>query len=290
MPLKAGGFMRHLIIAASLFVIILTSGCAAHELCNDQDKIRCCLLDLYTNQIMDNLIRAENGMPFIQLDYTNAGATVTITENANLSGNQMATSTTLLTLGGRSSSATKMKTMTQNSGATTGSMLSIVGTAMVTFAANSLAATRSIVTSFGYGASAGNSNQVTMTATPVTNSNEVYDAYLEFLTLPGSLVKTCDPPPEGAAHICKKCGKEYYWVPVQYKTEFLRLSLITTAQRGKTLLTTEDYFSVTLKKVINERPGQFGNVKLLRAPKITWPSQVLPGIIDVISNNNNTIA
>src|SRR5262249_39003895 len=90
----------------------------------------------------------------------------------------------------------------------------------------------------------------------VTTANEVYDAYLEFLTLPGSLQQTHQPPPEGAAHLCRKCGKHYYWVPVEYKYQFLRLALLTTAQRGKSLLAPDEFYSVTLQKILSEEPSK----------------------------------
>src|SRR5438874_13816914 len=71
-------------------------GCAVHELHNDQDKIRCALLDLYTNQIIDNLIRASNGMPIIQLDYSNAQASITVKETGSLSDSVVTTRSTVL--------------------------------------------------------------------------------------------------------------------------------------------------------------------------------------------------
>ncbi len=54
----------------------------------DQDKIRTALNALYGDQIIDNLIRAAKGLPFVQLDYTNATATVTVTEPGNIGGTQ----------------------------------------------------------------------------------------------------------------------------------------------------------------------------------------------------------
>src|SRR6185312_7993356 len=94
-----------------------------------------------------------------------------------------------------------------------------------------------------------NSNQIALTANPAINNNEIYDAYLEYLTLPGSLRVSCDPPPSGAAHICRKWKGIYFWVPVEFRTEFLRLSLLTTVQRGKRLLPVPDYYAVTMLEV-----------------------------------------
>ena len=41
-----------------------------------------------------------------------------------------------------------------------------------------------------------NANQVTIQAMPVTTQNEVYDAYLQYLRQPGSLIISDDPPPK----------------------------------------------------------------------------------------------
>ena len=172
-----------------LFIIcassVACSGCAVSELHCDQDKIRTVLLDLYTNQIMDNLIRAGNGMPIIQLDYTNATASITVSETLSVSD-------------GLSTSA--------------GNTITLLAGPSV-----AIAKTAANVLTGNLGAS--HSNQVALTATPVTTCNEVYDAYLEFLALPGSLQCSSTPPPEGVAHICKKSGGQYYWVPVEFKTQ-----------------------------------------------------------------------
>jgi hypothetical protein len=195
---------------------LAATGCAVAELQADQDKIRTTLLDLYTNQIMDNLIRAGNGMPIIQLDYTNATATITLSETASLNDCYSAGDTNALTL-------------------LTGPSLAI-GKSALNVLSNNLGTSHS--------------NQVALTATPVTNCNEVYDAYLEFLALPGSLRCTKNPPPEGVAHICKKCGELYYWVPAEYKKQFLGLALATTAQRKQGLgLPPIEYYDTKLLEI-----------------------------------------
>lgn len=206
----------------SVFVILLCGtvlpGCAVHELHKDQDLIRTTLLDLYTNQIIDNLVRASNGMPIIHLDYNQAQANVTIMSNIGGSDSQAITSSNVLAL-----------------------------------PAASLMATRTIMTTLMGNLGAANTNQVAVAATPVTTSNEVYDAYLEYLSLPGSLLVTSEPPPAGAAHLCRKsCGK-YYWVPRAYAQQFFRLALLTTAQRGKSLLAPDPYYTVSIQSVERTR-------------------------------------
>ena len=169
------------------------------------------LLDLYTNQIMDNLVRAKNGMPIIQLDYTNAAAQVTITSSIGGSDTQVPMTSNVLAL-----------------------------------PAATLTATRSIMTTLMGNASSMNSNQIGLTATPVTLSNEVYDAYLSYLTLPGALIVTHEPPPPSEVHLCKKYCGDYYWVPKSSREDFFRLALLTTAQRGKSLLPPDPFYSVQL--------------------------------------------
>src|SRR5258708_623877 len=89
--------MRNLVFAV-LLCCNTSIGCVVPELRNDQDKIRSALLDLYTNQIIDNLIRASDGMPIIQLDYTNATGTVTLKETANAGDTSANTGTNMLAL------------------------------------------------------------------------------------------------------------------------------------------------------------------------------------------------
>jgi hypothetical protein len=208
-------------LPALIFAALLSlSGCAVRELCNDQDKIRHCLLHLYTNQIMDNLIRASQGLPIIQLDYSNATATITVRENASLNDALATTRSTVITK----------------------AMATTVGITRTTF--NTLT-----------GAVGGeNTNQVAVTASPVTTINEVYDAYLGFLSLPGSLQASPSPPPKGVALITAQCGDTYYWVPIQFRKEFLGLALATTAQRGKPLLPPDEYFSVRMIEVVSPKP------------------------------------
>jgi hypothetical protein len=214
--------MRVTSTVVAVIISVSISGCATTEVKVDQDKIRTALVDLYTNQVIDNLILAANGLPFVQLDYTNATATVTVSENGSIGGSQQ-----------------------------------VVDNRPLNAAARLAAVTRSITTGWNYGAGAMNSNQIALTANPAINNNEIYDAYLEYLTLPGSLRVSCDPPPPGAAHLCRKWKGNYYWVPVEFRTEFLRLSLLATVQRGKRLLPVPDYYAVTMLEITDSFQDDF---------------------------------
>src|SRR5262249_15672879 len=57
---------------------------------------------------------------------------------------------------------------------------------------------------------------------------------------------SCDPPPPGAAHITRKWQGNYYWVPVEHRFLFLRLALITSFQRGKALMPTDRFYTVSV--------------------------------------------
>jgi hypothetical protein len=208
--------MRRLLLIMFCLYGITSIGCMAHELRDDQDKIRSALLDLYTNQIIDNLIRASNGMPIIQIDYSNATANITLKETAGGSESVATTSSTMFTL------PAKTLMMTRN----------ILSTAMGSIGGE-------------------HTNQIAVTGSPVITNNEVYDAYLDFLAIPGSLEVSYSPPPEGAAQICKQCGDKYYWVPVEFRKQFFGLALATTAQRGKPIAA-PDAYEVTLKGIIGD--------------------------------------
>lgn len=70
---------------------LATAGCAVHQVQHDQEQIRRALLELYTDQIMDNLVRASQGLPIIQLDYNNAQATITVNQTTGTSDSLVTT-------------------------------------------------------------------------------------------------------------------------------------------------------------------------------------------------------
>jgi len=149
--------MRRVVLLACL-VTLPPLGCASTELHRDQDKLRNVVLDLYTNQIFDNLIRATNCMPFVQMDYGTITGNVTVKETANIGGNQELDTTRVA------------NTLT----ATASGMLASV--------------TRLFKNFLSYGATGENTNQISMVGTPVNNIDEVYEAYFQYLKLPNALI------------------------------------------------------------------------------------------------------
>jgi len=210
--------MRRLLL---IWVCCLASaGCAVNQVRRDHDQIRCALLDLYTNQLMDNLVRVCNGLPIVELDYTNAAATVTIHENG--------------------AAANSPLTTTRNNVFT------------IAKASTTLMATRTVLETVSGTFTADRSNQVQVTANPVNTSPDAYEAYRQFLAIPGSLqVSTC-PPPDGAAHLCKRCGKEYYWVPVAFKKQFLALALAAVTDRAAAVPPPDPFYAVTLLSPVSQ--------------------------------------
>jgi hypothetical protein len=214
--------MKRLITMLVPLALLGAPGCRAQQLAKDQHQFRDCLLDLYTDQIMDNLVRAENGLPIVQLDYTNITGTITQNGTGSYTGTQTVENSKTLVI------PTVVRTLSH-----------------------------SLTNMASLNPSAYQTSVLTVTANPVINSNEVYNAYLEFIDpeqKPGRLMKTCEPPPPGAAHIVRQCGGFYYWVPTEFKYDFLQLALVTTVLRGQPL-TIPDKFDNTVASATDVRPG-----------------------------------
>jgi hypothetical protein len=213
--------MRSRFLMTFVWIFALT-GCATTELAHEEDQIRAKLLALYTDQIMDNLIRAKNNMPIIQVDYSSLNGQVTLEATGMIGGSQTVTNANAVTM------AATISTMF----------------------------TRTIATMFNYSLTAHNATQVSMSGTPLNNNNDVYLACLTFLADSQNLMVTTDAPPPGAAHICRQYCGGYYWVPCDRASEFFKLSLATTTMRGQPLKVSKD-FEVTIdhdlgKRTVNE--------------------------------------
>ena len=117
-------------------------------------------------------------------------------------------------------------------------------------------------------------NQLTITAQPVLNAPEVYNAYLAYLKVEDHLRESCAPPPCGEAiavrgYLDDDCGTcrshswwhknerklVYYWIPVEYRDDFRRLSLYTVAVRGQSTAVSPN-FDVTVRGEIIDLRNQ----------------------------------
>jgi hypothetical protein len=222
-------------------------GCRSAQLAYDQDHIRTAVMELETNQIMDNLIRCRKGLPFLHLDYVHMTGTVTDTANGSLGGSQTGVSSRSL------------------QGPTT-----------------ALTFLHSFTNVLNWNAAGTKVNQLTLTAEPVTSAPEVYSAYLAFLKNPAHLMETPEPPTPDQALITSAravCGGSscshwkhhqvvYYWVPCEFRDEFRRLSLYTVALRGQPIMSSPN-FDVT---VLGFNPADL--------PKATGEAGDLPQAID----------
>lgn len=240
---------RHVILVAVAVASTIGLGCRSHQLAYDQDHIRSAVMDLHTNQIMDNLVRVRKGLPILQLDYTNMTGTVT-----------------------------------QTGGLTGGGSQTVAGNSFFNIPA-AQSAIRRVFTGVGnLSASAQQVNQLTLTAQPILNAPDVYNAYLAYMKNGDHLRESSCPPPCDAAVAvrcynadcdetcsgCDGCGrhgwlwwrkrerpKVYYWIPVEYRDDFRRLSLYTVAVRGQPIAVSPN-FEVTVLGVVNTKQNAPG--------------------------------
>src|SRR5438876_5291007 len=63
-----------------------STGCLARQVASDGCHFRQALLDMYTDQVMENLIHASENQPFVQLAYRNLIVTDTQILKGNLGG------------------------------------------------------------------------------------------------------------------------------------------------------------------------------------------------------------
>jgi len=175
---------------------VCAPGCLSRQVSRDGIGIRQSLLDMYTDQIMDNLIRARNGLPFVQLAYSSVqvqdvdSMTGSVQDTYNISSD-------------RSSNAVGLVT--------------------------------SVLRRFSNGLQlTGNARRdrtMGLKADPVTDKNDIYEKYLEFANNP-ALFHVSATKPVCQVHIMRKHGKCYYWVPLEAAQEFQQLCMKTTFMRG----------------------------------------------------------
>src|SRR5438045_2627485 len=70
-----------------LLILAFTAcACRSQQLHKDQDQFRHALLQMQTDQLLDNLVRAYNGLPIVHMDYTQITGTITQTAEGQVSG------------------------------------------------------------------------------------------------------------------------------------------------------------------------------------------------------------
>lgn len=181
--------LRRLAVLLPLLLIPCATGCLARQVMHDGVKVRQALEEMYTDQIMDNLIRARCQLPFVQVTYADA----TVQDNDVYGG-----------------TASGSESLTE-----------VLMTALE----------RTYATMFSIQGNASRSRTMSFVMNPVTDQNDVYEAYLAFAQNPELFMVSCTDP-GCQAHIVRKRGKNYYWVPVSAAPAFLDLAMKTSFMRG----------------------------------------------------------
>jgi hypothetical protein len=169
-------------------------GCRSTQLGYDQRNMRETLLELYQNQVLDNLVRTKKNLPIVHIDYGNLNGT--ITQEASLSAGDDLTSTNQGFAAGAA-----------------GALLKRVRTAVLKFSGG-----------------AKHTNQLTLNGSPVITSNAVYQAYAAAAA--DDVIKPMTTPlKDGEAHLTYRFQNETWYVPDEKKDAFFELYLKTTVKR-----------------------------------------------------------
>jgi len=163
-------YRASLAVAAGLVLY----GCTSTQVKLDHRELRTVLMDYQDAQILDNLIRAYNGLPIMQFDFSHVSAAVTTKMTGTANGGQTLTN-------GSSHSITNTfgNTGTQTlsgAGVTTGIVNGLTGT-LSTVAGVTSAAVRP----FSFSITPDRENVIGVEVMPVLDHNKVYAAYVRFL-------------------------------------------------------------------------------------------------------------
>jgi hypothetical protein len=142
--------------AAGILILAAAAagGCTARQLGRDGNNFRVAVCDLYTEQAMDNLIRAKTNQPFVQLVYRDL-----LAQTTDLASGMAMGSTELA----------------RQTGPVEGIM-------------------RTVTSAFSVTGSASRERQLSFHADPVLDRPEVYETFLAFAHDPGLFVESDEPP------------------------------------------------------------------------------------------------
>ncbi len=208
--------MCRLVTLLLLACIPFNSGCQSAQVAHDGKGLRQALLDIYTDQAMDNLIRAHNGQAFVQLAYRDLLVQDVDSLSASIQDGLTTTNTRNKGVGGVLTSAVHTVTNVATFGAFTGK--------------------RDKTMSFH--------------ADIITDKNDIYETYLSFATN-SQLFVVSDVKPPCPVHIMRECGGKYYFVPVEAGGVFQQLLLKTTFMRGPEKAPPPDFYQAKIV-AINE--------------------------------------
>ncbi len=181
---------------APIAALTLFSGCYHTQVRNDGNQVRKALLEMYTDQAMDNLIRARNNLPFIQLNYHDLLVQATDQYTGTFTNTQ-----------------------------------TFAADRSLTFIKLAASAMRTVGTNFSFGGTAQRQDLLSFKADPITDQDDIYDKYLAFARDPARF-QVSDHAPRFPVHLMRKFQGCYYYIPCEYAQDFLELILQTTIQRG----------------------------------------------------------
>jgi hypothetical protein len=184
--------LRYPYLLLILLGAMVSGGCLGRQFARDGASVQEAVADVYTNQAIENLIRARNNLPFVQLKFS--GINVSDTDDLTVSGSVKQTLETARDL----FLATGMRTLTNEYDGTG------TGDRKRTMALN---------------------------ADPVTDQNDVYACYLAFAR-DSNLLVCSDERPLYPVHILRKWRKKYYWIPCEAGPAFMDLVLKSALMRG----------------------------------------------------------
>jgi len=227
------------IVFGPVLVAGITS-CASQVVHWDAVQMRRHVNDYYNEEIMDNLIRAQKGLPFVHVDVASLSALSGAKIAATVAGGQTLNNTGTR-VGTTTPGTNQIQTTTDASGAT----MSTVTTNLIAGAAGVASTiTRMAMRPFTVSATPEQSDTLTIVSNPVVGnkSKNIYDAYLAFIRLPAinrrssvfytnnpAELKSTDYVPET---LTKWRDGLYYYVPADFKADYARLCYnIVTAGR-----------------------------------------------------------
>ena len=218
-------------LAATLPVLL--AHCAASQVKMDQSQLREALMDYTEDQIVDNVIRARNSMPILQIDMEQVEAVVKTSLSASTGGGRN-TSTNYTR--NRSHSFNLSRSGIDalgNPSSSNWSHFFDVGATVV----------GGVTRAFNWSASGSRDNTIDVQMNPVMDEPAVYEAYEKFVSLNGGdsvrdslhfpVPDTKEPHPDDpdGVHVGRKWRGVYYWVPNKYRKEFFKLCLSAGVRR-----------------------------------------------------------
>jgi hypothetical protein len=174
-------------------IVVTSNGCLARQFKRDGASQQEAISEIYTEQAMNNLVRARSNLPFVQLKYDS----ITVNDQDHITAT-----------GGINQVFTAVRDI-------------VLGTG-----------TNTLQNTYNLGGTADRQRIMSFNSEPITDQNDIYNRYLEFANDP-SLFCVSDHAPPCPVHLHRKCGKKHFWVPVEAGPAFLELVMKTAIMRGE---------------------------------------------------------